>query len=186
MRAWWDLLNVLNESFPDKTIFSTRPVTSILLGFILNFDQSNVLKDIRMLEPWSRRASASLRSSATWPEERGHQGEGEQYFPGFEEFVYATGEEIPYLKDAKKRKTHYSGKRKRHTAKKQLKVNENGLIMQRTNLTKGRMYDHGILRVIRRSFQKESDHRPDFDLLRPTTTSAVAHTGGPRLGLKCL
>jgi hypothetical protein len=84
------------------------------------------------------------------------------------------------------RKTHYSGKRKRHTAKKQLTVNENGLIMQRTNLTKGRMYDYEILRAIRRSFQKESDHRPDFGLLRPATTSAVAHTGGPRLGLKRL
>jgi len=160
-------------------------VTSILLGFILNFDQSNVLKDIRMLEPWSGRASPSLKSSATWPRGRGHQSEGEQYFPGFGAFVYATGQEVPCLKDAKKRKAHYSGKRKRHTAKKQLKVNENGLIMQRTNPTKGRMYDYGILRAIRRSFQ-ESDHRLDFSLLRPITTSAVAHAGGPRLGLKRL
>jgi|GEM_PF-4700970 len=38
------------------------------------------------------------------------------------------------------------GEEEKAQAKKQLTVNENGLIMQRTNPTKGRMYDYGIFK----------------------------------------
>ena len=51
----------------------------------------------------------------------------ERYFPGFKAFVDATEQEIPRPKNVTKRKTHYSGKRKRHTVKTQLTVNSKGL-----------------------------------------------------------
>jgi len=72
--------------------------------------------------------------------------EVEKFFPGFRAFIDATEQEIPRPKDAKKRKTHYSGKRKRHTVKTQLTVNGNGLIMQRTNHARGRRHDYGIFK----------------------------------------
>lgn len=43
-----------------------------------------------------------------------------KYFPELKAIIDATEQEIPRPKDRKKRKTHYSGKKKRHTVKKQL------------------------------------------------------------------
>src|SRR5712692_10027630 len=121
-------------------------VTSILLGFVFNLDQSNVLKDIRMLEPLVKeciplpgKLHEMVRRART-PEEV------ERYFPGFKAFIDSTEQEIPRPKNALKRKTHYSGKKKRHTVKTQLTVNSEGLIVHRTNHVRGRRNDLEIYR----------------------------------------
>jgi DDE superfamily endonuclease len=44
----------------------------------------------------------------------------EAAFPGFKAFLDATEQEIPRPKNKRKRKTHYSGKKKKHTVKVQL------------------------------------------------------------------
>src|SRR5450756_2444161 len=70
-------------------------VTSILLGFTFNLDQSNVLKDIRMLEPLVKECIPlpeklhEMARRARTPEE------AERYFPGFKAFIDATEQEIP-------------------------------------------------------------------------------------------
>jgi len=116
-------------------------VTSILLGFTFNLDQSNVLKDIRMLEPLVKECIPlpeklhEMARRARTPEEV------ERYFPGFKAFVDATEQEIPRPKNALKRKTHYSGERKKHTVKTQLTVNSEGLILHRTDHARGRRDD---------------------------------------------
>lgn len=73
--------------------------------------------------------------------------EVEKFFPGFKAFVDATEQEIPRpKKDTRKRKTHYSGKRKRHTVKTQLTVNSNGLMVHKTDHARGRRHDLDIYR----------------------------------------
>ena len=116
-------------------------MTTILLGFVFNLAQSNVLRDIRMLEslvkeciPLPEKLHEMARRARTFEEV-------ERYFPGFKAFVDATEQEIPRPQNAKKRKTHYSGKRKRHTVKTQLTVNSEGLIVHRTNHARGRRND---------------------------------------------
>jgi len=47
-------------------------------------------------------------------------------FPGFIAFLDATEQEVPRPKNKRKRKTHYSGKKKKHTVKTQLTVNKHG------------------------------------------------------------
>ena len=49
-------------------------------------------------------------------------------FPGFKAFLDATEQEIPRPHGKRKRKTHYSGKRKKHTVKTQLAVNKKDLL----------------------------------------------------------
>jgi hypothetical protein len=56
----------------------------------------------------------------------------EALFPGFKAFLDATEQEIPRPKAKRKRKTHYSGKKKKHTVKTQITVNQNGLIVHKT------------------------------------------------------
>jgi len=54
----------------------------------------------------------------------------EELFPGFKAFLDAAEQEIPRPGAKAKRRTHYSGKRKRHT-KTQITVNGDGLILRR-------------------------------------------------------
>ena len=56
----------------------------------------------------------------------------------------ATEQEIPRPKNKLKRKTHYSGKKKRHTVKTQLTVNKKNLIIQKTAHVKGSMHDYTL------------------------------------------
>ena len=82
--------------------------------------------------------------------------EVEKFFPGFKAFIDATEQEIPRpKKDARKRKTHYSGKRKRHTVKTQLTVNSKGLIVHRTNHARGRRHDLDVYRERHPDLPKE-------------------------------
>lgn len=137
-------------------------VTSTLLSFLFDLGQTNVLKDIRMLEPL-------VKECVPLPEklyERARRArtpeEVEQYFPGFMAFIDSTEQEIPRPKNPTRRKTHYSGKRKRHTVKTQLTVNGKGAIVHRTNHARGRRHDYGIFKGNRPKLPKGV--RPGVDL----------------------
>ena len=86
----------------------------------------------------------------------------EATFPGFKAFLDATEQEIPRPKAKRKRKTHYSGKRKKHTVKTQLTVNKQGLILHKTGHVRGSMHDYTL-------YKHSHPHLPDrvlqyFDL----------------------
>jgi len=139
--------------------------TSILVRYLFDLDQSNVLKDIRMLE---RLVKESLplpdKIHKKLPARRLRTVEEvEEYFPGFKAFIDSTEQEIPPRpkKDAKKRKTHYSGKKRKHTVKTQLTVNSKGLIVHKTNHARGRRHDLEIYRKHHPSLPKEVEQ--DFD-----------------------
>ncbi len=70
--------------------------------------------------------------------------EVELYFPSFRTFIDATEQEIPRPKNKGRRKSYYSGKRKRHTVKIQYMVNDNGLILHKTGHERGRKHDYSI------------------------------------------
>jgi len=107
-------------------------VTSTLLGFLFDLGQTNMLKDIRMLEP--------LVSEVLPLPKKVHQkarrlrtvDEVEELFPGFKAFLEPQNRGIPRPKNKRKRKTHYSGKKKGHTVKTQITVNKAGLIIHKT------------------------------------------------------
>jgi len=65
----------------------------------------------------------------------------EELFPGFKAFLDATEQEIPRSNSKRKRKTHYSGKEKRHTVKTQITVNKAGLIIHKTRHARGSRHD---------------------------------------------
>ena len=119
-------------------------VTSTLTGFLFDLGQTNVLKDIRMLEP-------AVRAVLPLPEKVYRKArkirtmeELEEMFPGLRAIVDATEQEIPRPMEKGKRKTHYSGKKRRHTVKTQLTVNSDGLIVHRTNHARGRVHDYAL------------------------------------------
>ena len=83
-------------------------VTSIMLGFMFKLDQSNVLKNIRMLGPLVKGCIPLPEKLHEMARRARTSEEVERYFPGFKAFIDATEQEIPRPKDALKRKTHYS------------------------------------------------------------------------------
>ena len=70
----------------------------------------------------------------------------EEYFPDFKAFVDSTEQEIPRPKNKKRRKSYYSGKKKKHTVKTQYMVNSEGLILHKTGHDWGRIHDYEIFK----------------------------------------
>lgn len=121
-------------------------ISTTLAEFLFEIDQTNVCRNIRTLEPLVKQCIPLPEKVYGRAKRASTPEEVEEYFPGFKAFIDATEQEIPRPKNAKKRKTHYSGKRKRHTVKTQLTVNEKGFIVHKTNHARGRRHDYDIFK----------------------------------------
>ena len=137
---------LLNDRLLMLLMYYRLYVTSTLLAFLFNLGQTNVLKDIRVLEP--------LVSEVLPLPKKVHQkarrlrtiDEVEELFPGFKAFLDATEQEIPRPKSKRKRKTHYSGKKKLHTVKTHMTVNRAGLIVHKTEHARGSSHDYALFK----------------------------------------
>ena len=120
--------------------------TSTLLGYLFNLGQSNVLKNIRILEPLVKETLPLPSKIHQKARRLGSLEELEELFPGLKAFLDATEQEIPRPRDKRKRRTHYSGKRKRHTVKTQITVNKAGLILHKTPHARGGRHDYSLFK----------------------------------------
>jgi hypothetical protein len=118
--------------------------SSTLTGVLFELDQSNVLKDTRKLEPLIKDVLPTPKKLHDKAKRLQTLQEIEAMFPELKAFLDATEQEIPRPKNKHKRKTHYSGKKKRHTVKTQLTVNKKHLIIQKTVHVKGSMHDYTL------------------------------------------
>ena len=121
-------------------------VTSTLLGFLLHLGQTNVLKNIRMLEPLVKEVLPLPSKLHQKTMRLGNPDDVEALFPGFKAFLDATEQEVPRPRAKTKRKTHYSGKKKRHTVKTQITVNADGLILHKTPHARGSRHDYALFK----------------------------------------
>jgi len=119
-------------------------ITSTLTGVLFDLDQSNVLKDIHKLEPLAKEILPLPQKLHDKAKRLQNIEEIEAMFPEFKAFTDATEQEIPRPKNKQKRKTHYSGKRKRHTVKTQLTVNSKGLIIHKSRHVRGSTHDYAL------------------------------------------
>lgn len=122
-------------------------ISSTLTGFLFGLDQSNVLKNIRILEPLVKECIPIPKKLYERAKRARTVEEVEEYFPGFKAFIDATEQEIPRPKDKRKRRSHYSGKRMKHTVKTQLTVNSKGLIIHKTPHARGRRHDYDVFKT---------------------------------------
>jgi hypothetical protein len=121
-------------------------VSMTLVEFLFEIDQTNVSRNIRILEPLVRQCVPLPEKVYERAKRASTPEEVEEYFPGFKAFIDATEQEIPRPKRKAKRVSHYSGKKKRHTVKTQLTVNSKGAIVHRTNHARGRRNDYAIFK----------------------------------------
>lgn len=119
-------------------------ITYTLTGFLFNLDQSNICRDIQKIEPLIRNCLPIPQKIYKLTKRLKTPDEVEKYFPGFLSFIDATEQQIPRPTDNKRKKEYYSGKKKKHTIKTQLMVNNHEIIINKTSKKKGKRHDYDI------------------------------------------
>ena len=119
-------------------------ITYTLAGFLFDLDQSNICRDIQKIESLIRKCVPIPQKIYNKTKRLRTPEEVEQYFPGFLAFTDCTEQQIPRPIDNKRKKTFYSGKKKRHTVKNQLTVNKDGYILHKVAYKKGRRHDYDV------------------------------------------
>ena len=119
-------------------------MTYTLADFLFDLDQSNVCRDMQKIEslvtkcvPIPQKMHKTTKRLST-PKEVG------KYFRGFLSFLDCTEQQIPRPENRRIKKTYYSGKRKRHTVKTPLMVNNQGVIIHKAKHKKGHRHDYDI------------------------------------------
>ena len=139
--------------------------SSTLLGYLCNLTQTSVLRTIRKLEPLIQEILPIPSKHNQKIQRLTTITEVEKLFPGFEAFIDATEQEIPRPKNKRKRKTHYSGKKKKHTVKTQLTVNKQGLIVHKSPHAKGSTHDYALYKHSHPKLPKEVTSKLDLGYL---------------------
>jgi hypothetical protein len=136
----------VKERFLMLLVYYRLYITYTLSEFLFDLNQSNVYRDISILEPLVKRCIPLPKKlyKRTRRRLRTIDEVEEEFFPGFRAFIDATEQEIPRPKNKRKRKSYYSGKKKKHTVKTQYMVNSEGLILHKTGHKSGRKHDYDV------------------------------------------
>jgi len=141
-----DHSNWNSERFLMLLVYYRLYITFTLSGFLFDLDQSNICRDISIIElliklciPLPKKLYKCTRRLRTIDEV-------EVYFPGFMAFIDSSEQDIPRPKNKRRRKSYYSGKKKKHTVKTQFMVNSDGTILHKTGHKHGRIHDYEIFK----------------------------------------
>src|SRR6478672_2379621 len=139
-------LDVKDRSIMLLVYYHRLYITYTLTGFLFDLDQSNICsRDIQKIESLVRQCLPVPQKIYNLTKRLRTPGEVEKYFPGFLSFIDCTEQQNPRpANNERRQKEYYSGKKKRHTIKTQLMVNNHGFIINKTSHKKGRRHDYDI------------------------------------------
>jgi len=154
-------------------------ITYALSGFLFDLDQSNVFRDLNILESLLKECIPLPKKIYKRTKRLRTIDEVEQYFPGFKAFIDSTEQEIPRPKNKRKRKSYYSGRKRKHTVKTQLMVNTEGLILHKIGHSNGRKHYYDIYKLNHPVTPSQVDNIVDLGYLGiekdfPTVKSVLA------------
>ena len=116
-------------------------------GMIFDLDKSNVMRDIKYLEPAIKQSILIPAKKYADAKKLKTVQELQQFFPELIVITDGTEQPIPRLKDRAKRKSHYSGKKKKHTVQNQITVNLDGVIIHKSTHSPGSHHDYKIYKT---------------------------------------
>ena len=122
-------------------------LTCELTGHLFGLDQSNVSRNIRYLEPAVKQSIPIPAKLYADSKKINDITQLQQFFPELIVMTDGTEQPIQRPKDKRKRKSHYSGKKKRHTVKNQITINQKGEIIHKPPHSPGRKNDYAILKI---------------------------------------
>ena len=146
-------------------IYYRMYITYTLTGFLFDIDQSNVCRDIQKMEALVRQCLPISQKLYNLTKRLKTQDEVEHYFPGFKAFIDVTEQQIPRPKHKVRRTIYYSGKRKRHTVKEELMVNEQGKILYKTCYKTGHRHDYKLYKTNRPTTPEDVENVFDLGFL---------------------
>jgi hypothetical protein len=135
---------VVKDRFLMLLVYYRLYITYTLAGFLFDLDQSNICRGIQKIESLVRQCLPIPQKIYNITKRLKTPDEVEKYFPGFLAFIDSTEQQIPRPVNERKRKAFYSGKKKRHTVKTQIMVNNRGYIIHKLGYKKGRRHDYDI------------------------------------------
>ena len=121
-------------------------ITCELAGYLFDFDQSNLNRNIRYLEPAVKSIPIPAKIYAN-SKKINNISQLQEFFPNLIAITDGTEQQIPRPKNRTKKKTHYSGKKKKHTVKNQITINLKGEIIHKPPHSSGRRNDYAILKI---------------------------------------
>jgi hypothetical protein len=145
----------IKDRFLMLLVYYRLYITYTLAGFLFDLDQSNICRDIQKIESLVRQCLPIPDKFYRITKRLKTLEEVEQYFPSFLAFIDSTEQQIPRPVNKRNRKMYYSGKKKRHTVKNQLLVNNRGFIIHKVGHKKGRKHDYDIYKENRPVTPKE-------------------------------
>ena len=122
-------------------------ITCELAGYLFDLDQSNVNRNIKYLEPAVKQSIPIPAKMYSDSKKINSLTQLQEFFPNLIAITDGTEQQIPRPKNKKKRKIHYSGKKKKHTVKNQITINLNGEIIHKPPHSSGRRNDYAILKI---------------------------------------
>ena len=134
------------ERFLMLLVYYRLYITFTLSGFLFDLDQSNICRDISIIEPLIKQCIPLPKKLYKRTRRLRTIDEVEEYFPGFKAFIDSSEQEIPRPKNKRRRKSYYSGKKRKHTIKTQYMVNSEGTILHKTGHDWGRIHDYEIFK----------------------------------------
>jgi hypothetical protein len=134
------------ERFLMLLVYYRLYITFTLSGFLFDLDQSNICRDISIIEPLIKQCIPLPKKLYKRTRRLRTIDEVEEYFPGFKAFIDSSEQEIPRPKNKRRRKSYYSGKKRKHTIKTQYMVNSEGTILHKTSHDRGRIHDYEIFK----------------------------------------
>lgn len=118
-----------------------------LLEYMFGVDSSTVCRDIAKIEPVVKQCIPIPSKIYSDSKKISDITQLQEFFPDLIVITDGTEQQIPRPKDRTKRKTHYSGKKKRHTVKNQITINLKGEIIHKPLHSPGRRNDYAILKI---------------------------------------
>jgi len=134
----------LKNRFLMLLVYYRLYITYTLTGFLFDLDQSSTCRDIQMIEGLIRLCLPIPQKTYPITKRLKTLEEVEKYFPGFLAFTDSTEQQIPRPIDKRRRTVYYSGKKKKHTIKTQLMVNNHGFVIHKLGYKKGSRHDYDI------------------------------------------
>jgi len=121
-------------------------ITYALIGYLFDLDQSNVYRNIALIEPVLKTCIPIPENMTKRARKIGTIEELLELFPEMKAFIDATEQEIPRPKNKRRQKNYYSGKKKKHTVKTQIMVNKKGVILHKTKHQNGKKHDYHVFK----------------------------------------
>jgi len=116
-------------------------LTVAVMGYLFDLDQANISRNLVQMRSFLNRHLPKSSGIKAAQRKINSLEELYQLYPDLKAIVDGTEQAIQRPQDSEKQKDYYSGKKKRHTIKKQIVVNQDGLILDTSPAVEGRRHD---------------------------------------------